>query len=100
MIPTFLGVMYYLEFPKAPSVIVIDVHIASYADDNTVYDSCNTIEEIILSLKCLSTKRFQWLSDNQTLKRVIMSTNESVEFQLGSSLIELSEGEKMILGNI
>ena len=25
-----------------------------------------------------------------------MSTNESVEFQLGSSLIEISEGEKML----
>ena len=32
-------------------LIVKDVDIASYADDNTLYDSCDTIEEAILSLQ-------------------------------------------------
>ena len=46
-------------------LIVQDVNIASYADYNTLYDSCDTIEEVILSLQSLSKNPFQWLSDNQ-----------------------------------
>ena len=48
---------YSLEFPKAPTwnllfnifssdLFVKEVNIASYADDNTLSDSCNTIEEV------------------------------------------------------
>ena len=45
-------------------LIVKDVNTTSYADDNTLYDSCDTIEEVILSLQSSSKKLFQWLSDN------------------------------------
>ena len=71
MIPIVLGVIYSLEFPTAPSwdhscfniflndlfLIVKDVNVASYADGNTVYDSSNTIGEVILSLQS-SSKTF------------------------------------------
>ena len=46
-------------------LIVKDVNIASYADDNTLYDSYDTIEEVILSLQSASKKLFQLLSNNQ-----------------------------------
>ena len=78
MIPTVLGVIYSLEFHKVYLgvtlvniflidlfLIVKDVNIASYADDITLYDSHDTIEEIILLLQSSSQKPFQWLSDNQ-----------------------------------
>ena len=37
-------------------LIVKDVNIARYADDNTLYDLCHTIEEVILSLQSSSKK--------------------------------------------
>ena len=82
-------------------VIVKDVNIASYADDNTFYDSCDTIDEVISSLQSSSKNLFQWLSDNQikgnTEKcHLIMSTDQSVNFQPGGSLIERSDCEKVL----
>ena len=88
---SILGPLLFDKFLSNLFLIVKDVNIASYADDNTLYDSCNTIEEVILSLQISSKKLSQWLSDNQmkgnTEKcHLIMSTNEPVDFQLGSSL--------------
>ena len=79
-------------------LIVKDV--TSYADDNTPYDSCDTIEEVILSLQSSFKKLFQWLSDNQMKGNadkcyLIMSTNESVDAQVRGSLIGRSDCEKM-----
>ena len=53
----------------------------------TLQDSCDTIEEVLLSLQSSSKKLFQWLSDNQMKSNaarchLIMSRNESVDFQL------------------
>ena len=45
-------------------LVVQDVNITSYADDNTLYVSCNTIGEVILSLQSSSKNFFQWLLDN------------------------------------
>ena len=82
-------------------LIVKDVNIASYADDNTLYGSCDAIEEVILSLQNFSKNFFQWLSDNPMKGNtekcyLIMSTNESVDFQLGGSIIDRSDCEKML----
>ena len=72
-------------------LIVKNVDIASYADDNALYDSCDTMEEVILSLQSSSKKLFQWLSDNQMKDNtekchLIMSTDQSVNFQLVAHL--------------
>ena len=82
-------------------VIAKDVNIASYTDDNTLYDSCDTTEEVMSSLQSLFKKLFKWLSDNQmkgnTEKcHLTMSTNQSFNFQLGGSLIERSDCEKIL----
>ena len=50
-----------------------------------LYDSCDTIEEVILSLQSLTKKHFQWLSDNQMNGNIekcqlITSTDQSVNF--------------------
>ena len=77
-----------------------DVNIANYADDNTLYYPCDTIEKVISSLQSSSKKRFPWLSDNMTGNtekcHLIMSTDQSDNFQLGGSLIERSDCEKML----
>ena len=82
-------------------LIVKDIRIASYADDNTLYDSCDTLEEVILSLQSSSEKLFQWLSDNQikgnTEKcHLTMNTDQSVNFQLVGSLLERSDCENIL----
>ena len=56
---------------------------------------------MILSLQSSSKKLFQWLSDKQikgnTEKcHLIISTDRSVNFQLGGSHIERSDCEKML----
>ena len=91
-----MGPLLFNIFLSDLFLIVKDVNIASYADDNTLYDSCDTIEEVISSLQSSFKKLFQWLSDNQmkgnTEKyHLIMSTDQSVNFQLGDSLIERSD---------
>ena len=82
-------------------LIVKDISIASYADDNTLCGSCDTLEEVILSLQSSSKKLFQWLLDNQikgnTQKcHLTMNTDQSVNFQLGGSLLERNDCEKML----
>ena len=77
------------------------VNIASYADDNTLNDSCDTIEEVILSLQSSSKKLFQWFWHNQTKSNtekchLVISTDQSVNFQLGASLIERSDSGKIL----
>ena len=98
---SILGPLLFNLFLSDLFLIVKDVNIASHADDNTLYDSCDTIEEVILSLKSSSKKLFQWLSDNQMKGNtetchLLMSTDQSVNFQLGGSLIERSDREKML----
>ena len=98
---SILGPLMFNIFLSDVFLIVKDVNIASYADDNTLYDSYGTIEEVILSLQSSSKKLFQWLSDNQmkgnTKKcHLILSTDQSVNFQLGDSLIERSDCDKML----
>ena len=48
---SILGPLLFNIFSSDLFLIVKDVNIASYADDNTFYDSCDTIEEVILSLQ-------------------------------------------------
>ena len=61
----------------------------------------NFIKYLRSSLQSSSKKLFQWLSDNQMKGNtenchLIMSTDQSVNFQLGGSLIERSDSEKML----
>ena len=92
---SILGPLLFNIFLSDLFLVVKDVNIA-YADDNTPYDSCYTVEEVILSLQSSLKKLFQCLSDNQmkgnTEKcHLIMSTDQSVNFQPGGSLIERSD---------
>ena len=98
---SILGPLLFNIFLSDLLLILKDVNIASYTDDNTLHYSRDTIEEVILSLQSSSKRLFQWLSDNQmkgnTEKcQLIMSTDQSVNFQLGGSLVERSDCEKML----
>ena len=45
--------------------VISDTDFSSYADDNTVYNSGNSIDKIISSLQESAEKLFQWSSHNQ-----------------------------------
>ena len=46
-------------------LIMENIDIASYADDNTPYTKGNSIEEIIQKLENAAKTLFQWFSNNQ-----------------------------------
>ena len=47
------------------SLVVNDINIASYADDNTIYDSRDSIDSVITSVQISFKKLFQWISADQ-----------------------------------
>ena len=78
-----------------------ETEFISYADDNTLYDASNTFEDIISSLQESPEKLFKWLSDNQMQGNsgkchLILSTSEPAQIQIGESLIESTNCEKLL----
>ena len=47
------------------SLIIKNIDIASYVDDNTPYTTGNSIENVIEKLENAAKTLFQWFSDNQ-----------------------------------
>ena len=83
----------------------VDFVFASYADDNTIYDAGDSIDEIIYSLQESSKKLFKWFADNQIKTNedkchLIVSTNELTEIQIGDFSIKNSVNEKLLGVNI
>ena len=70
-------------------LVVQNVDFASYADDNTIYDVGNNIDEVIFSLQESSEKLFKWFADN------LMKTNEDKCHLIASrkKLTEIQEGD-------
>ena len=86
-------------------LVVQNVDFASYADDNTIYDAGDNIDEVIFSLQESSKKLFKWFADNQMKANedkchLIVSTNELTEMQIGDFTIKNSASEKSLGVNI
>ena len=80
--------------------VISDNDFCSYADGNTIYNSANSIVEVISSLQASAEKLFQWFSHNQMKRNtdkchLIVSTDEPIEIQVGESLIKNSTCEKL-----
>ena len=80
--------------------MISDSDFSSFADDNNIYDSGNSIEEVISSLQESAEKLFQWFSHNQMKGNtdkchLIVSTDEPIEIRVGESLIKSSACEKL-----
>ena len=78
--------------------------LASYADDSTIYDADDNIDEVIFSLQEFS-KKLKWFVDNQMKANedkchLIASTNELSEIQIGDFTIKNSASEKLLGVNI
>ena len=81
--------------------MISDTDFSSYADDNTIYDSGNSIGEVISSLQESAEKLFQWFSHTQMKENtdkchLIVSTDEPIEIRVGESLIKNSTCEKLL----
>ena len=75
--------------------VMQNVDFVSYADDNTIYDVGDNIDEVIYSLQESSKKLFKWFADNQMKAtedkcQLIVSTNEFTEIQIGDFSIKSS----------
>ena len=84
-----------------PFLVVKDVNFASYADDNTIYQSGRNVDDVINDLQLSAEKLFHWFSDNQMKVNtdkchLIISTNNTPELKVGDSLIKTSTCEKLL----
>ena len=79
--------------------------IASYADDNTPYVTCDTIESMIASLEKIAKEIFKWFEDNEMQGNtdkchVLLSTSQKLHVNIGTSQIENRKYEKLLGVNI
>ena len=98
---TILGPILFNVFFSDLFLVVKDVNFASYADDNSIYQSGRNVNDIINDLQLSAEKLFRWFSDNQmkgiTDKcHLIMSPNNTPELKVGDTLIKTSTCEKLL----
>ena len=97
----YLGLFLYNTFLSDLFLVINDTDFSSYADDDTVYDSGNSINEVISSLQESAEKLFKWFSHNEIKGNtdkchLIVSTNEPIKIRVGESLIKNSTCEKFL----
>ena len=96
-----LGPILFNIFLSDLFLVMKETEFTSYADDNTLHDASNTIEDVISSLQESPEKLFKWFSDNQMQGNsgkchLILSTSEPAQIQIGESLIESTNCEKLL----
>ena len=75
-------------------LVLNNVDLASYADDNTIYTTGENIDEVIFYLQESSKKLFKWFTDNQ------MNTNEDKCHLIVSTTELLRSKSEIILSKI
>ena len=95
-----LGPILFNIFLSDLFLFIKETEFTNYADDNTLYDAGNTIEDVILSLQESSKKLLKWFSDNQIQGNsgkchLILSTSKPTKIRIGESLIENTNCEKL-----
>ena len=98
---SILGPILFNIFLSDLFLIVDDIDIANYADDNTIYKEHENIDDLITSLQNAAAKLFKWFSDNQMRGNtdkchLLLSKDESSEIHIGDSIIESSTCEKLL----
>ena len=82
-------------------LIVNDIDIASYADDNTPYMIADNADDLITSLEQASNSLFEWyknnlLNSNADKCHMLVSTNDRVSMNVGGFKIDKSDTEKLL----
>ena len=85
--------------------ILSNYDIASYADDNTPYVTCETMESLIESLEKIAEEIFKWFKNNEMQANadkchVLISTDQKLDVNIGTLQIENSKCEKLLGVNI
>ena len=82
-----------------------NLDFACYADENTIYDAGDNIDEVRFSLQESSEKLFKWFTDNQMKTNedkchLIVRTNKLTEIRIGDFSIKNSASKKLVGVNI
>ena len=98
---SILGSILFNIFLSNLFLALKDTDFASYADDDTIYDIGDSVNDVIASLQDSSEKLFQWFSNNQlkgnTNKcHLIVSPDDPTEIQLGKLVSKTTTCEKLL----
>ena len=89
---SILGPVRFNIFLSDLFLIVDNIDVANYADNNTMYKGHKNIDDLITSLQNATAKLFKWFSDNQMKQNtdkcpLLLSKDESSEIRIGDSII-------------
>ena len=98
---SILGPLLFNIFLCDLFLIMENIDIASYADDNTPYTTGNSIEEVIQKLENAAKTLFQWFSDNQMKANpdkchFLCNSNSEVSLTIETQKIKNSKFEKLL----
>ena len=98
---SILGQILFNIFLSDLFLIVDDIDLTNYADDNTIYKEHENIDDLIVSLQDVAAKLFKCFSDNQMKGNtdkchLVLSKDESSEIHIGDSIIKSSTCEKLL----
>ena len=98
---SILGLLSFNIFFCDLFLIMENIDIASYADDNTPYTTGNSIEEVIQKLEKAVKTLFQWLSDNRMKANphkchFLCNSNSEVSLTIETRKIKNSKFEKLL----
>ena len=99
---SILGPLLFNIFLADLFLVLKDVDIANFTDDNTPFTSANNIiDDLIDSLKKASSSLFKWFEDNLFKSNpdkyhLLASTNEKTKTNIGEFSIENNDCEKLL----
>ena len=98
---SILGPILFNIFLAVLFLVLKDVDIANFADDNTPFTSAKNIDDLIDSLEKASSSLFKWFKDNlfqgnPDKRHLLVNTNENTKTNIGELLIENSDCEKLL----
>ena len=98
---SILGPLLFNIFLCDLYLIMENIDIASYADDNTPYTTGNSLEEVIQKLENAAKTLFQWFSDNQMKANpdkchFLCNSNSEVSLTIETQKIKNSKFEKLL----
>ena len=98
---SILGPLLFNVFLADIFLVLKDVDIANFADDNTPFTSANNIDDLIDSREKASSSMFKWFKDNLLKSNpgkchLLVSTNENTKINIGEFSIANSDCEKLL----
>ena len=98
---SILGPLLFNIFLCYLFLIMENIDIASYADDNTPYTTGNSMEEVIQKLENAAKTLFQWFSDNQMKANpdkcyFLCNSNSEVSLTIETQKIKNRKFEKLL----